>query len=103
MKKLYVLIALLLIFPVSSYALTEENIIEEKESDLKIEVVTLEECVDGDTARFRTSSNEVIKARFLAVDTPETVHPTKGVEPFGKDASNYTCTTLTNAKMRSAF
>lgn len=98
MKKLYVLIALLLIFPVSSYALTEENIIEEKESDLKIEVVTLEECVDGDTARFRTSSNEVIKARFLAVDTPETVHPTKGVEPFGKDASNYTCTTLTNAK-----
>ncbi len=62
------------------------------------EIVTLEKCVDGDTANFKTSSGTVYKTRFLAVDTPETVHPTKGVEPYGKEASDYTCETLTNAK-----
>lgn len=91
MKKiLYVLFSILLLMPISVYA-------EEQENTFKVEIVTLEKCVDGDTAQFRTSDNEVIKARFLAVDTPETVHPTKGVEPFGKEASEYTCTTLTNA------
>ena len=59
--------------------------------------VTFSKCVDGDTASF-ILDNEEIKARFLAIDTPETVHPTKGEEPFGKEASNYTCDKLTNAK-----
>ena len=53
--------------------------------------------MDGDTAKFILDKRE-ITARFLAIDTPETKHPTKGVEPFGKDASNYTCDKLTNAK-----
>jgi micrococcal nuclease len=59
--------------------------------------VKFSKCVDGDTAKFILNKKE-ITARFLAVDTPETKHPTKGVEPFGKDASNYTCAKLTNAK-----
>lgn len=63
-----------------------------------VEIVTLEKCVDGDTARFKMSDDTIIKARFLAIDTPETVHPTKGVEPFGKEASEFTCTSLTEAK-----
>lgn len=54
-------------------------------------------CVDGDTAKFILDEDE-IKARFLAIDTPETVHPTKKEEPYGKEASNYTCDKLTNAK-----
>lgn len=62
----------------------------------KIEV-KFSKCVDGDTAKFILDDKE-ITARFLAVDTPETVHPTKGEEPFGKDASNYTCDKLTSAK-----
>ncbi len=62
------------------------------------EIVTLEKCVDGDTANFKTSDGTIYKTRFLAVDTPETVHPTKEVEAYGKEASNYTCETLTNAK-----
>lgn len=61
----------------------------------KIEV-QLKKCVDGDTARF-IYKNEEIKARFLAIDTPESVHPTKEAEPFGKEASEYTCQKLTNA------
>lgn len=95
MKKfLYVLLGVLLLNPISIYA---EEIDTVEENLPKTEIVTLEECVDGDTAKFRTVDNEVIKARFLAVDTPETVHPTIGEEPFGKEASNYTCETLTNA------
>ena len=58
--------------------------------------VTLQKCVDGDTAHFNYKG-EIIKARFLAIDTPETVHPQKGVEAYGKAASNYTCDSLTYA------
>ena len=61
----------------------------------KIEV-TFASCVDGDTAKVNLNG-ETIKIRFLAIDTPETKHPTKGVEPFGKEASEYTCQKLTNA------
>lgn len=60
--------------------------------------VTLEKCVDGDTATFKDSTGNTYKTRFLAIDTPETVHPTKGEQAYGKDASTYTCETLTNAK-----
>lgn len=62
----------------------------------KVEV-ELSKCVDGDTAKFILNKKE-ITARFLAIDTPETVHPNKKEEPFGKEASNYTCEKLTNAK-----
>lgn len=90
MKKfILVLISILMMYPISSYALPDEQ--------SNTQIVTLEACVDGDTAKFKTAENEIIKARFLAIDTPETVHPTKGEEPFGKAASNYTCTSLTNA------
>ena len=53
-------------------------------------------CIDGDTAKF-IYNDEVITARFLAIDTPETKHPTKGVEPYGKEASEYTCNAIKNA------
>lgn len=53
-------------------------------------------CVDGDTARFILKKEE-IKVRMLAIDTPETKHPTKGEEPFGQEASDFTCNKLKNA------
>lgn len=58
------------------------------------EKVTLEKCVDGDTAWFKLDG-ETIKTRFLAIDTPES---TKEVEEFGKEAATYTCNELKNAK-----
>ena len=58
----------------------------------KIEV-TLSKCVDGDTAWFLLDGKE-IKARFLAIDTPES---TNKIEAFGKEASEYTCNLLNNA------
>lgn len=66
------------------------------EYNAKKEEVTLSKCVDGDTARFIYNGEE-IKTRFLAIDTPESVHPTKEVMAYGKDASEYTCNLLTNA------
>lgn len=65
--------------------------------EAKKETVSLAKCVDGDTARLIYKGEE-IRARFLAVDTPESVHPTKEVEAYGKNASEYTCHLLTNAE-----
>ena len=62
----------------------------------KIEV-KYSNSVDGDTAKFELNG-EVITVRFLGIDTPETVHPTKGEEPHGKEASNFTKEKLENAK-----
>ncbi len=61
-------------------------------------VVTLDRCIDGDTARFITSRGSE-STRFLAIDTPETVHPTKPEELFGKEASDFTCNQLKNASI----
>lgn len=64
------------------------------------ELITVEfgRCVDGDTAVFIVEGEEK-KFRFLAVDTPETVHPTKGEEEGGKTASDFTCSSLENANL----
>lgn len=34
-------------------------------------------------------NNKEESVRLLLIDTPETVHPDKPVQPFGKEASNY--------------
>ena len=44
--------------------------------------------VDGDTLVAANGSEE-IKIRLIGVDTPETVHPRKPVEEYGKEASNF--------------
>lgn len=56
--------------------------------------VTLDRCVDGDTAHF-ISNGEIFKARFLGIDTPES---TAKLDPWGKAASRFTCDKLTNAE-----
>ena len=84
MKKIMLIICAFLTFTANVYA-------NEKET------VKFKKCVDGDTAVF-TVNNEDIKVRFLAIDTPETVHPTKKEQAYGKNASEYTCKKITNAK-----
>ena len=85
MKKrvIYLILFMLLVIPNVTYA----N--EKKEVEFK-------SCIDGDTARFIMDKEE-IKVRFLAIDTPETNHPKKGEEPYGKEAKEYTCNRITNA------
>jgi len=53
-------------------------------------------CVDGDTIKV-VMDKEKVTVRLLAVDTPETKHPDKGVEPYGKEASEFTCNLIKNA------
>lgn len=65
---------------------------------LSKEVVSFDKCVDGDTA-WLIKDNESLKYRFLAIDTKETVHPTKDGGIFGKTASDFTCNSLMNAKV----
>lgn len=60
-------------------------------------LVKFEACVDGDTIKVMLDDKKTT-VRFLAIDTPETKHPTKGEQPFGKEASNYTCDKVKNAK-----
>ena len=45
--------------------------------------------VDGDTIIVRIEGKEE-RVRLIGVDTPETVHPKKSVEYFGKEASEFT-------------
>lgn len=52
-------------------------------------VVQVNRVVDGDTFLAKEGDN-TFKVRMLLVDTPETVHPTKAPQPYGKEASNHT-------------
>lgn len=45
--------------------------------------------IDGDTIEINYEG-KLEKVRLIGVDTPETVHPNKPVEYFGKEASNFT-------------
>ncbi|MFM7820840.1 MAG: thermonuclease family protein [Actinomycetota bacterium] len=49
--------------------------------------------VDGDTLVVSVQ-NQIETVRLIGVNTPETVHPTKGVECFGPEASQFTKSTL---------
>jgi len=59
---------------------------EETNSTLLDAEVT--KVVDGDTLHVMISGKKET-IRLLLVDTPETVHPSKQVQPFGPEASNY--------------
>ena len=61
----------------------------------RIEVKYIKE-VDGDTAKFELNG-ETVTVRFIGIDTPETVHPTVDVQPYGQEASDYTKEKLQNA------
>lgn len=81
----------IIIFLIALFCLTNNITASTKKT------VKFSKCTDGDTASVLLNKEE-IKLRFLAVDTPESVHPTKEEEPYGKEASNYTCNALKNAK-----
>lgn len=45
--------------------------------------------IDGDTIEINYAG-KIEKVGLIGVDTPETVHPNKPVEYFGKEASDFT-------------
>ncbi|OQM44283.1 nuclease [Anoxybacillus sp. UARK-01] len=48
----------------------------------------VQRVIDGDTLKVAVGSKEET-VRLLLVDTPESVHPTKPVQPFGVESSQY--------------
>lgn len=51
--------------------------------------VTVTKVVDGDTFKAKVNGKEE-SIRLIGIDTPETVHPSKPVQPYGPEASAYT-------------
>ena len=58
--------------------------------------------VDGDTIIVEIESKQE-KVRLIGVDTPETVHPSKPVEYFGKEASEFTRKMVRGKKIRLEY
>lgn len=82
MKKIFVFVLLLFLFPI---------VTEAKDK------VTLSKCVDGDTARFILKDEE-IKVRFLGINAPEIASSTKEAEPYGNKSKDYVCNRLKKAE-----
>jgi len=93
-KKIILLIiaAVAIYFSGGSFSFLDFN--NENVNDSEIVSGVVARVIDGDTADIRVNGSDR-RVRFLGVDTPETVHPTKGVQPHGKEASNFTKETLT--------
>jgi len=53
--------------------------------------VLVTEVVDGDTIAIvdPNDPDQEFKVRYIGVDTPETVHPTKPIQCFGQEASDF--------------
>lgn len=55
--------------------------------------------IDGDTIDVHLENGKDERIRFLLIDTPETKHPSKPVQPFGPEASKFTKLALLNKKV----
>lgn len=58
--------------------------------------------IDGDTI-IVDKDGEQTRVRLIGVDTPETVKPNTPVQPYGKEASNYTKRHLNNQNVRLEY
>lgn len=70
----------------ATVATTSASIKEESITEPSGEEYLVVKVVDGDTIDVQVGS-EVKRVRYIGINTPETVHPTRGVECFGKEAS----------------
>ena len=59
----------------------------------------VDRVIDGDPIRVRLDGDRST-VRFTGVDTPETTHPTRGVEPDGPEAADDTTARRTGATVR---
>jgi micrococcal nuclease len=59
--------------------------------------------VDGDTIEVCCIAGVPEKVRYIGVNTPETSHPTKGVEAYGKEAKEVNHKLVADKKVRLEF
>ena len=74
----------------------------------KMLIARVDRVVDGDTVKVVIDNppngiNAIETIRLLGVDTPETVHPSKTVEFYGKEASDFTKASLEGQSVYLAF
>lgn len=67
---------------------------------LMVQVVRI---VDGDTIQVCCIAGRREKVRYIGMNTPETKHPTKSVEYFGKEASEANCKLVGGKTVRLEF
>ena len=92
-------IILLIVAAIALYFFGGQGLLEEQEQDDSGFVAgTVTRVVDGDTAVITVDGTER-RVRFLGVDTPETVHPNKPVQYYGKEASAFTKQSLTGKRV----
>ncbi|GMO49959.1 MAG: hypothetical protein Ta2G_07190 [Termitinemataceae bacterium] len=91
------------------YRVNAVNLKSYKDADLKkMTAAKVVRHIDGDTVELEINNppyplRAKEKIRMIGVDTPETVHPNKGVEYFGKEASNFTRAALLGKTVFLAF
>ena len=59
--------------------------------------------IDGDTIRVCCVFGDRVTVRYIGIDTPETKHPTKEVEPYGTEASEANGKLVDGEKVTSDF
>lgn len=84
-KALSVLFALALVLSFTSPALAFDD--NEQPSRTTATVVSV---TDGDTIKVKFSNGKIETVRLLLIDTPETKHPNKPVQPCGPEATEFT-------------
>ena len=62
-------------------------------------VGTVVRVIDGDTIQVRLG-DRIETVRYIGVNTPETVHPTRGIEPYGLAASAFNRTLVEGRQVR---
>ncbi len=63
---------------------------------------TVDRIVDGDTIKVWIG-NTLETVRYIGVDTPETVHPNRGVEPYGKAAAEFNRSLVEGCQVQLEF
>jgi micrococcal nuclease len=64
---------------------------------------TVTRVVDGDTVEISPAVGGIEEVRLIGVDTPETVDPSEGVEPYGPQASSFTKAQLEGKRVALEF
>lgn len=77
----------------------KKNAKEEADKIAKLyQKASVESIIDGDTIEVKIG-DDVYKLRLIGINTPEINHPDKGVEFFGKEASEFTKEILENKEI----
>ncbi len=83
--------------------LREGQVTIREDLSMEPDTAVVSKVIDGDTIEVEVGGVRHEKVRFLGVDTPETVHPDKPVQYFGKEASDYTKARLLGKTVRLEY